>query len=88
MINLDMIGRMKNSNLYISGTGTSPIFSSMLDSVALNHNLILNKNPDGFGPSDHASFYVNDIPVLFSLLAPILIIIDQATIGKKLMPGV
>ena len=65
MINLDMIGRMKNSNLYISGTGTSPIFSSMLDSVALNHNLNLNKNPDGFGPSDHASFYVNDIPVLF-----------------------
>lgn len=65
MINLDMIGRMKDSNLYISGTGTSPIFSSLLDSVSSNHNLVINKNPDGFGPSDHASFYVNDIPVLF-----------------------
>ena len=65
MINLDMIGRMKDSNLYISGTGTSPVFSSILDSVSSNHNLVINKNPDGFGPSDHASFYVNDIPVLF-----------------------
>jgi len=65
MINLDMIGRLKNLSLNISGTGTSPIFNKILDKTSAKHYLNISKNPEGFGPSDHSSFYSNDIPVLF-----------------------
>ena len=64
MINLDMIGRLRNLNLNVMGTGTSPIFDKILDKAAAKHFLNISKNPEGFGPSDHSSFYVNDIPVL------------------------
>jgi len=65
MVNLDMIGRLNKLSLNISGTGTSPVFNSLLDNIASKHNLNIIKNPNGLGPSDHASFYANDIPVLF-----------------------
>ena len=64
MINLDMIGRLRNLSLNVSGTGTSPYFNEILDKTSSAHMLNLNKNPEGFGPSDHASFYSNNIPVL------------------------
>jgi hypothetical protein len=64
MINLDMIGRLRNLSLNVSGTGTSPFFNQILDKTSSSHMLNLNKNPEGFGPSDHSSFYSNDIPVL------------------------
>ena len=65
MINLDMIGRLNNLSLNISGTGTSPLFNKILDKISKKHYLNINKNPEGFGPSDHSSFYSNNIPVLF-----------------------
>ena len=64
MINLDMIGRLRNLSLNISGTGTSPYFNEILDKTSSIHMLNIKKNPEGFGPSDHASFYSNNIPVL------------------------
>jgi Zn-dependent M28 family amino/carboxypeptidase len=64
MINLDMIGRLKSLSLNVSGTGTSPIFDKILDKSSQHHYLNIKKNPEGFGPSDHSSFYANDIPVL------------------------
>jgi len=64
MINLDMIGRLRNLSLNISGTGTSPFFNEILDKASSIHMLNIKKNPEGFGPSDHSSFYSNDIPVL------------------------
>ena len=65
MINMDMIGRMSNQAVTVGGTGTSNIFESILRETNKNHKLKLNMSPEGFGPSDHASFYVNNIPVLF-----------------------
>jgi len=65
MINLDMIGRMEDSSATVSGTGTSPLFEPLLDSLRSFHNLSLSYNKAGFGPSDHSSFYAKDIPVLF-----------------------
>tara|TARA_Y100000590_G_scaffold469742_1_gene659451 strand:- start:12280 stop:14088 length:1809 start_codon:yes stop_codon:yes gene_type:complete len=65
MINLDMIGRLKDSTLNVGGVGTSPIFEPLLDSLILSTSMKLNKSNAGFGPSDHASFYKKDIPVLF-----------------------
>ncbi len=64
MINLDMIGRMSNNQLSVMGTGTSPIWDGMLDTVSKQFKVRLAKTADGFGPSDHASFYAKDIPVL------------------------
>jgi len=63
MINMDMVGRLKaDSTLAIYGTGTSPRFKQALYST--NQGFKLVENESGVGPSDHTSFYLNDIPVL------------------------
>ena len=63
MINLDMVGRLRqDSTLSISGTGTTPIWDQMLHSLNPGFELVLNES--GVGPSDHTSFYLQDIPVL------------------------
>ena len=65
MVNLDMVGRMRDHALSVSGTGTSSSFKAMAESVAEQTNLNVSCTPDGYGPSDHASFVAQDIPVLF-----------------------
>jgi len=65
MVNMDMIGRMKDSTATVGGVGTSPSFSRLIDSLKINRPFKLIMNNPGFGPSDHAVFYANDIPVLF-----------------------
>ena len=65
MINLDMIGRMKDSSLTVGGVGTSEIFEPLLKKESIGRNFTINMTMPGYGPSDHAAFYTNDIPVLF-----------------------
>ncbi|HEV2802495.1 MAG TPA: M20/M25/M40 family metallo-hydrolase [Pyrinomonadaceae bacterium] len=111
MINLDMIGRMKENRLNVGGVGTSTEWRKWIESAngshgnaasassaakvsastpaagasAMNSGIMvvdnsaaamqangqagvrfaLNLTEDGFGPSDHASFYARQIPVLF-----------------------
>ena len=65
MINLDMIGGMKDSTVIVGGVGTSPSFEPLLDSLKKSRNIIISMNKPGFGPSDHAAFYSENIPVLF-----------------------
>lgn len=65
MINLDMIGRLKDNQLTVGGSGTSPGFDSTLRALGAQHDLELKLSPEGYGPSDHASFYASDRPVLF-----------------------
>lgn len=65
MINLDMIGRLQNDELIVFGVGTSPVWGSFLERHRFFETFNLRTHPDGFGPSDHASFYAQDIPVLF-----------------------
>lgn len=65
MINMDMIGRLKDStkSLVLGGAATSPIWMPM--AKALNKNRFrLKFDSAGMGPSDHASFYLKDLPVL------------------------
>jgi len=65
MLNLDMIGRMQSNALSVHGTGTSSRWNALVDSLGKTFDLAISKSADGFGPSDHASFYANNVPVLF-----------------------
>ena len=63
MLNMDMVGRLKaDSTLAVYGTGTSPIFKQVI--TAHNDKFKLIEKESGVGPSDHTSFYLNDVPVL------------------------
>jgi aminopeptidase YwaD len=65
MINLDMIGRLRNDTLTVIGTGTSSAWEEILKSANAPLGFKLQQNASGFGASDQTSFYARDIPVLF-----------------------
>lgn len=65
MVNLDMVGRMDSLNhLYIGGIGTSPRFDEIIQ-LANHYGFKIVSDSSGIGPSDHTSFYLKNIPVLF-----------------------
>jgi membrane-associated protease RseP (regulator of RpoE activity) len=49
----------------VSGTGTSSQFKAMVERVGEETEVHVSCIPDGYGPSDQASFVAQDIPVLF-----------------------
>ncbi|MEQ8582414.1 MAG: M28 family peptidase [Marinoscillum sp.] len=64
MINMDMVGRLDSAKgMAIHGTGTAPEWSQVIDTTN-TVNLKVIKKESGVGPSDHTSFYLQDIPVL------------------------
>jgi aminopeptidase YwaD len=92
MINMDMIGRLKDNKLIVGGVGTATEWRGWLgranppvgmtavmrrptntddrsapgeSSANLIKDLSLTLNEDGYGPSDHSSFYTKQVPVLF-----------------------
>lgn len=65
MINLDMVGRLTDNKLTIGGVGTSSVWTPLLDSLNKKFNFAAAYTKDGFGPSDHSSFYGKEVPVLF-----------------------
>jgi len=66
MLNLDMVGRVVNDEVTVFGVGTAAEWDEVLDAAnaGLARPLTLAKAPDGYGPSDHSSFYGAGIPVL------------------------
>ncbi len=65
MINMDMIGRLNDEkSLIVYGTGTSTDWKDNLNDINV-YDFSLTFNDDGYGPSDHSSFYAKEIPVLF-----------------------
>lgn len=93
MINMDMIGRLKDNKLTVGGIGTASEWKNLvnskvgfkefdtssttvtkingqdvtntINSQGIAPTFTLQLNEDGFGPSDHSSFYGKQIPVLF-----------------------
>ena len=65
MLNLDMVGRLRDDKLIIGGSGTAASFDKLLDQLNGRHGFQLTKNPSGYGPSDHLTFYTKKVPVLF-----------------------
>ncbi|MCG6914932.1 M20/M25/M40 family metallo-hydrolase [bacterium BMS3Abin03] len=64
MINMDMIGRLRDKSLIVYGTGTSSNWKDILNKDNAD-SLTLTFNDEGYGPSDQSSFYAKKIPVLF-----------------------
>ena len=99
MINMDMIGRMKDRKLVIGGVGTAKEWRQLITQANMSQKMSitansgapapkgvpivvsangrpimtvdpngafeLTMNEDGYGPSDHSSFYSKQVPVLF-----------------------
>ena len=65
MINCDMVGRLNDSSpaITVGGFGTSPAWGKILP--AKTKALFVKFDSSGIGPSDHTSFYLKNIPVLF-----------------------
>ncbi|HYM79948.1 MAG TPA: M20/M25/M40 family metallo-hydrolase [Candidatus Limnocylindria bacterium] len=68
MINFDMVGRLRDRKLLIMGAGTAAEFPRLLEHVNRTYpggpTFDLKTASDGFGPSDHTSFYKRKVPVL------------------------
>ena len=64
MVNLDMVGRLTDNKLIVTGTGTSDVWEPLLDKLNETAKFEMTRKPEGVGPSDHQSFYLKDIPVL------------------------
>ena len=66
MLNFDMVGRLnQNKNLSVGGVGTFDDAVKILNNDNDTNLLKLSFNKEGYGPSDHASFYGDSIPVLY-----------------------
>jgi len=65
MINLDMVGRARDKKLSILGCLTAKQFDSLVTAAEKGIDLQVTCKGDGYGPSDHMSFYMADKPVLF-----------------------
>ena len=65
MFNFDMVGRLDPATkvLSIGGTQTSKETEELLSKYNTGFELAL--SPEGVGPSDHTSFYLQNIPVFF-----------------------
>jgi len=65
MVNLDMIGRLRNDTLYLLGVESSPVWKELITEINAQFNFTLRDSPGIFGASDHFPFYNKGIPVLF-----------------------
>ncbi len=65
MLNLDMIGRPEKNEVVVFGDGTARGLRALAERAALVAGLHARFESDGFGPSDHASFVAERVPVLF-----------------------
>ncbi|MGA3204369.1 MAG: M28 family peptidase [Bryobacteraceae bacterium] len=66
MINMDMIGRIREGKIYLSGTGTGSTFPKLVEEVKPPAALQIDMaEKAGYGSSDHTSFTTKGVPVLF-----------------------
>jgi hypothetical protein len=70
MLNMDMIGRLRNDALNVGGIGTATELRALVEELNTMgtpgfQRFALRLSEDGFGPSDHSSFYARRVPVLF-----------------------
>jgi hypothetical protein len=64
MLNFDMVGRLRDDKVLVFGVATATELPAILDSANAATKLRLTVQGDGYGPSDHSSFYAKNLPVL------------------------
>jgi len=64
MVNLDMIGMMKDETLVAFGSDSAPEWKPAIDKIATVNKLTIMSSGDGYGPSDQTSFYAVHVPVI------------------------
>jgi membrane-associated protease RseP (regulator of RpoE activity) len=65
MINMDMIGRIRDDEIYIGGVGTGSTFKAVLEQAQKEMPFKVEYSAGGYSSSDHTSFVSKKIPVLF-----------------------
>ena len=65
MLNMDMIGRIKDQRVYIGGVGTGSTLKDDVEKAAANSGFKIEYSAGGYSSSDHTSFVARKIPVLF-----------------------
>jgi hypothetical protein len=65
MLNMDMIGLIKDDKVYIGGVGTGSTLKPVIEQAAAKQNFRVEYSPGGYSASDHTSFVTKHIPVLF-----------------------
>ena len=69
MVNLDMVGRPQGGKLYVQGAATAEGGRARAERLAdgrPGHPAPRSPSAgDGYGPSDHTSFYAEGVPVVF-----------------------
>jgi hypothetical protein len=65
MINMDMVGRMRNDHLIVNGGGSAKEWPELVEPACKEARVDCTIGGSGYGPSDQMSFYVAGIPVLF-----------------------
>ena len=64
MINLDMVGRLRENHLSVLGTGSAVEWTDVVSAACASARLTCTTGGDGYGPSDHSSFFAAGVPVL------------------------
>ena len=64
MLNMDMVGRLKDDKLIIQGINTAPEFGPIIERLNETLGFDIAEKDGGTGPSDHSSFYAKQVPVM------------------------
>ena len=66
MINMDMIGRIRDHKVYVGGVGTGTTFAPLVKKASEKYSFEADLSETaGYGSSDHTSFTAKQIPILF-----------------------
>ena len=64
MLNMDMVGRMRENRLQVLGAETAGEWNDLVQKACRSARVECATSGDGYGPSDHSSFYGAGVPVL------------------------
>jgi Tol biopolymer transport system component len=64
MLNLDMVGRLRMNELAVLGAESAPEWKALVETACQAARVSCAASGDGYGPSDHISFYSAGVPVL------------------------
>ena len=84
MINMDMIGRVRDGKIYVGGSDTGSTLRALMERVSPHYALHVDySDSSGYGSSDHTSFTIGKVPVLFFFSGCTAIITSPATPGTR-----